>query len=390
MLSAAALALAACPAAPHGAQAGQPEPSAAGAGPVVTVALGDRPLGIAAAGGHLYCALEGTGTLAILDVATHQEVGRLALSAGTGGFVRTMLDRRQVLVLDAGAGQLLMLDAGVHSQPSPGAASPPARGEVLHRLTVGTGEGRLALGDDNQSALVTTGSQDKAVLFAFQTDRGIRPSRTEIPLGTGQHPARPHPIDLKGGLVLAPSGASGEVQTIQLDSGARSALGSLGAIGSLALGTVEGKPQVALLGDVAKKELVLADLAKGSRTVLGSLEGDLVDIVVDPDKHWAFLAQTGSRELVVVDYAARTLLTRLQLAHAPASVALAPPVPGEVWAAGDDGALSVIDCTGALPLVKTTLQVGKGAHRMTFWGTRGYITNQDDGTMSVVDRIVIR
>ena len=389
-LAATALTLAACPA---GSPAPGPGPEGAArpvpSGAVVTLALGDRPLGIAAAGSHLYCALEGASALVVLDEATHQEVDRLALK-GPGGFVRTMPDRRQVLVLDTGSGELLVLDAGVHPPPGPGATPPPARGQLLHRLAVGAGAGRLALGDDNQSARVTTAGQARAVRFTFQADRTLAPTRAELAWGAPADPALPAPIDLKGGLVLAPGGASGEVQTIGPDADVRQALGSLGALGPLALGLSAAEPKVALLGDVGRQELVLAALPTGDRTVIGEVAAGLTAIVVDSNRRWAFLAQPTSPALGVVDYEARALLTRLPLRHAPATVALAPPVPGEVWAVGDDGALSVIDCTGALPVVKATAQVGKGPHHITFWGTRGYVANQADGTLSVVDRVALR
>ena len=43
-----------------------------------------------------------------------------------------------------------------------------------------------------------------------------------------------------------------------------------------------------------------------------------------------------------------------------------------------------------MPRVKATLPLGKGAHHMTFWGTRGYVTNGADGTVTAIDRTAFR
>jgi hypothetical protein len=92
----------------------------------------------------------------------------------------------------------------------------------------------------------------------------------------------------------------------------------------------------------------------------------------------------------VVDYRAQALIAKLPVAHHPMTIALAPPVEGEIWVGGEDGNLTVLTAKTNDVTVKATLPIGKGDHRMTFWGTKGYISNQADGTLTTIERVNFR
>jgi YVTN family beta-propeller protein len=113
-------------------------------------------------------------------------------------------------------------------------------------------------------------------------------------------------------------------------------------------------------------------------------------MLMDPDNGRVWLAMYDSDEVAVVDYRTMALIKRIPVAHHPVNVALAPPVEGEIWVAGEDGGLSVLTAKTNDITLKATLQVGKGDHRMTLWGTKGYVSNQADGTLSTIERINFR
>jgi DNA-binding beta-propeller fold protein YncE len=353
--------------------------------------VGARPLGVVAAGGNVYSACEGGGALAVYGIDAGKLVKNLALAGGTPGALKTFLDRRQVLVQDTDNGVLEVLDAGsaVNLPGQHFATPPPVATQLLHTLPIGKGAARIALGDDNASVLSSAGKDDKVILFAFADDRTIAPKRTEFPIGPAATDGRARPIDLKGGQILTADLATRQISTIQTDTAQSKVLTTVGGVGPLAFGMVDGKAAYALVTDTAKDTLVIVDLANGQATTVGDLGKGIADMVIDQNITRAYLAMHDSNELAVVDYVTKTLVKRLAVGQKPSTVTLAAPVPNEVWVAGEGGTLSVIDGKAANPAVKATLPLGQGDHRLTFWSTKGFASNQTDGTLSIIDREAI-
>jgi DNA-binding beta-propeller fold protein YncE len=353
-----------------------------------TTSIGGRPLEVAAAGGNVYVAGGSAGALDVYGIDAGKVINHLPLAGGTPGVLRLFLDRRQIAVQDTDNGLLEVIDAGtavnrpgdVHLTP------PPVAMQLLQTLPVGKGAGRLAFGENNTTVLSSAGNDDKVVLFTFADDRAKPPVRTEFTIGAADPTGQARPIDFKGGKILTFDFSKSALVSIQTGTTAVKTLATLGAVGPLSFGLVNGVPTTALAADSAHDSLVMVDLATGTPTTLTGLGKGIRAMAVDPDAGRVYLAMHDSDEIAVVDYVAKTLVARLPVGSHPTSVSLAPPVPRELWVSGEGGTLTVVDDKGEKPVVKATLPLGQGDHRMTFWSTKGFLSNQNDGTLSIVNR----
>lgn len=375
-----------------------PAPAAATPGPTVTTTpVGDKILGITAAGANIYCAC--AGFLDLYSVDSGQRVKRIDM-AGASGLVRTFIDRRQVLVQDELKGELRVLDPNVAGTNASGPSTGQA-GTLLQTIAVGKGAATLAFGDGNQVVASSAGTDDKVLSFFFTDDRAAAPTKTEWPVGAPAADGRARPIDWKDGHLLTVDFATNALKLYGADMTAGKTLATLEKPGMVGLGTDVGKPTIvkgaseglattAVAVDTARDAMVLVDLASNKQTTLTDLGKGARSMLMDPDNGRVWLAMYDSDEVAVVDYRTMALIKRIPVAHHPVSVALAPPVEGEIWVAGEDGDLSVLMAKTNDVTLKATLQVGKGDHRMTFWGTKGYVSNQADGTLTTIDRINFR
>jgi DNA-binding beta-propeller fold protein YncE len=375
-----------------------PAPAAPTPGPTITTTpVGDKILGITAAGGNIYCACAGFVDLYSAD--SGQRVKRIDLGGATSK-VRAFIDRRHVLVQDETKGELRVLDPDVAGTNSSG-PSMVEPGTLLQTIPVGKGAASLAFGDGNQVVASSAGTDDKVLSFFFTDDRAAAPKKTEWPVGSPAADGRARPLDWKDGRLLTVDFTSNALKLFSADAPAGKTLATLGQVGLVGLGTDVGKPTIvkgaseglattAVGVDAARDAMVLVDLATSKATTLTDLGKGARSMLMDPDNGRVWLAMYDSDEVAVVDYRAMALIKRIPVAHHPVNVALAPPVEGEIWVAGEDGGLSVLTAKTNDITLKATLQVGKGDHRMTFWGTKGYVSNQADGTLTTIERINFR
>jgi DNA-binding beta-propeller fold protein YncE len=321
-----------------GCQSAAITPPAATPGPTITTTqVGDKLLGVAAAGGYVYCGC--ANFVDLFDTATGQRGKRLDGEI-TVGPVRTFIDRREVLVQDEAKGELRVLDA---------AATAPTLATVggfLQALPVGKGAGRLALGDDNQTVASSAGNDTKVVSFFFQSDnRAQAPARTEWEVGAPSADGQARPIDWKNSKLLTVDFASKGLKLFDKDNLKGKQLATLQAVGPVGIGTdvgkativkgaSEGVATVAMAIDKGQDALVLVDLATNEVKTLTGLGKGLRQLLVDPDNGRAFVGAYDSDEVAVVDYRTKSLLTKLAVAHHPMTIALAPPVEGEIWVGG--------------------------------------------------------
>lgn len=377
-----------------------PAPSAPAAPALQAIDVGGAPVAIAAGGGLIYCAIEGSDTVTLLDTKDLNASQRFQVPGAAIAHLRAMLDRRQLLALAPATGELLVLDAGITLVAAPVAgpdgvlaptvAPPPPRPTLLQRLAIGKGVTTFALAEDNLAVLLGADETGSLELLTFAEDRKVAPFRVRLPLGGTPAAGLRSGVDFKFGTWIALDPPGTQLLSGGATPGTPRELAPLGAGGPVAIGTIDGKAAVAIAADAGRDAIVLVDLATGAVTTLAGAGSGPREITIDPDKHRAYVTMGGSDEVAVVDYQARTLLTKLPVGRAPNAISLAAPLPNEVWVTSEDDKLTVIEGLGATPRVKATLPLGKGAHRMTFWGTRGYVSNQSDRTVSVIERVTIR
>jgi YVTN family beta-propeller protein len=119
--------------------------------------------------------------------------------------------------------------------------------------------------------------------------------------------------------------------------------------------------------------------------------------MIDEEQGLAYVTMAGSNDVAVVDYIRNRLALRVPVGVRPVHIYMAPDLPPakyqvlhglgthEAWIGNDGGdSVSVID--GATLKVRATVAVGKGHHKMAFWGDKAYVSNLTDNTVSVIDR----
>jgi YVTN family beta-propeller protein len=97
-----------------------------------------------------------------------------------------------------------------------------------------------------------------------------------------------------------------------------------------------------------------------------------------------YVDNEAGKSLTVIDVATLTVTSTIQLGFTPAVAAVAPG--GELWVTNtDDGKLAFFDATSGV--MTGELVTGAGAHAIAFDPGRGkaYVINQADGTVAVVD-----
>lgn len=356
--------------------------------------VGARPVGAAAAGGVIYLANAGDGTVALFDTQTEAVTKTLTLDGTKAVGVRAFPDRRHVLVTDGARNEAIVIDpignprpsASATPLPMPGSSPAPSPSldphQVVQRVPLGGRPGRLAFAEDGMNVLVGLDDGQRVAHYIFGLNRWNAPDRRDLAYAVAEAE-----MDARGEYALVPDGASGRLMRLELASGKADALLAVKRAGAVALCPLEGRPPVAIVGDLEGDALHVVGM-DGQDVVVPDAGRGPADVAVDPDSKRAFVAMTGSSEVAVVDYDARKLVARIALPGKPTLITMAPPLPHEVWVATEAGQLAVLE--GQNARLKSAVAIGKGPHAMTFWGTKGYVANAADGTLSVVDRIKLR
>lgn len=346
-----------------------------GASAVRQVKVGDRPVGVAASGGFIYTANEGAKTLSVIDVLTEAVVHEVKIAECTPGFVRASLDRRHVLILDTARGELIVLD-------------PSKQHAVLQTVPLGKGPDRLVVADDNNSVLVTFTGENKVLRLVFPLNRALVPVRQEFALDApGEAQGRRRQIDSHGTWGVVSSPGQDQIHLLDLAQGTLVPLLGVQRAGPVGIGSTNGVADTVIVGSVVSNSITLIDLATLAEKTLTGVGLGPAEIVTDMELGRAYVTMADSNEVAIVDYRAKTLVGKLAVGRHPSAVVMAPPKPYEVWVASEDG-ISVID--GQAARIYGQVPVGRGKHAMTFWGTRGYVSNEDDATVSIIDRTLLR
>jgi DNA-binding beta-propeller fold protein YncE len=343
-------------------------PAAVPSAPLATrVAVGERPTDLAAAGGFVYVLAAGAKQVVVVNTDTGAVVRPLALPGLEPGDLRAFLDRSAIVVTDVAKREAVVL-------------APANDHAVLQRVPTGGVPGALAFSEDNHGLLVGLAG-GAGTLLTFEDNRAKAP--TSAPRGAAAAGDATPEADFKGGLALF-----GGPDGFRLVDAAGATKRLADGAGPVAIALADGAPVAALLGDTAGDRVYVADPKAGTATVIPDAGKGPRAIALDPTLGTAYVAMAGSNEVALVDYAAKTLLAKLPVGASPTWIAPAPPVVNEIWVGSEDGTVTVID--GKARKVKGTVPVGAGAHRFTFWGTKGYVSNAGDGSITIVDRTQLR
>jgi YVTN family beta-propeller protein len=382
-----------------------------GAGTSATLALhaikqipvGKTPHGMAAAGGFIYNANMGEGTISVIDSATDTVVKTVALAnAGVPGPAQAFPDGKNVLILDTQNNLLLVID--------------PAQGhKIIQSVPLAQPPSNLTIDDDNKSVFVTT-TGNQAYVLTFDVDRTKTPTSKNFPVGASSAEGRS--AGFSGDFGAVPSNGDNNVQLINMDTGGVLNVSDGNQPQPVAIGKADDKGVAAIVGNFASSTVTIYQLPDGTKTTLTNVGLSPTDIALDADLHRAYLTMAGSNQVAVVDYLSRSVVGLVTVGDRPVHIEMAPVLPGaaaaagtsttpaqaftlqhngapnaplshELWV-GNDRSANVTVLDGATLRVKATIQAGNGHHKIAFALSKAYASNLTDNTVSVIDRIVIK
>lgn len=404
---AASVLLVACQASPVGGPANDVTSQGASLSAVKQIAVGKTPHGMDVAGGFAYNSNIGDNTISVIDGSTDAVVLTIPVpNGGTPGPVKAFPDGKQVIVCDTKNNALMVID--------------PAQGhKIIQTIQLPQTPSSVAIDDDNTSVLVTAsgtatapGTQAYALTFDA-TDRAKAPTMKTFTLDPSTAEGRA--AGFSGDWAAIPSNGSNDVQLINMGTGDIKTVSDGNQPTPVAIGKSEDAGVVAIVGNFASNTITFYQLPNGDKKTLSDVGLSPDDIMVDNDLHRAYLTMAGSNQVAVVDYLAETLVGKIAVGARPVHIQMAPVLPGaaadaaaspakrtllhngaeeaplshELWV-GDDAGGGVTVFDGDSMRVKATVSTGNGHHKIAFVGSKAYVSNITDNTVSVVDRTQIK
>ncbi len=346
------------------------------------IPVGKAPHGIAAAAGFVYNSNSEQNTISVIDAQSNQVVATLTVPSGHPGYVKASHDGKYLLVVNPDAGQLHVYD-------------PAQSHKLLQSVSVGKMPDLVVPSETAGKVWVSLAGETAIVELDFTQGFDKAPAQRKLTVGQ-TNVNDDHRALAVGKTVLAASNsrdnnvslldaASGRLQDIQA--------GNNPAV--VGIGSLEGRDKVLLIGNSASHSVTLYDLESKEKVTLTDVGQTPTALVTVPSLERAFITMAGSNEVAVIDYRNRRLVGKIAVGNRPVHIYQAPESMqiqheghdhgAELWVGNDGGAsVSLIDATALS--VKATVAVGKGHHKMAFWGQKAFVSNITDNTVSAVDR----
>lgn len=352
------------------------------------IAVGSAPDGMAAIGNYVYCANTGDGTLSVIEVSTDAVVKTIPVEGGKPGGLLPFRDK-YVLALETGRGQLLVFDTSQDHK-------------LVQTVDLGPTPDEVRPNGDDGVVVSLTGEGQSLVRLIIGSDVTRPPLRASMPVGT--NPGVHRSLDVEAGWVLAPNGGDNSVSLTRLRDGSTKALTDGDAPGPVAIGASAAEVAVAaIVGNTTSNTVTLFDIPDGAKTTLSDVGRSPAGMVVHPKLGRAFVTMADSHDVAIVDYIGKKLVSRVEVGARPMHAYISPRLgrnasaygyglahteaglSNEVWVGNDDGgSVTLIEAESGQ--AKATIATGKGHHKMAFAGDKLYVSNGQDGTVSVIDR----
>ncbi|MFN3428436.1 MAG: YncE family protein [Candidatus Sericytochromatia bacterium] len=362
----------------------------AGLQAIKAIPVGAAPHGMWAAEGFIYNSSTGAGKLVVIDTRTDTVVKEIPFPDGKPGYVKAFHDGKHVMVTDTAKGQLLVID-------------PAKDHQVLQTIALGAGPDKIAVDhDDNKTVFVTLTGEPKVIQLTFDADRSKPPVRKDFAVGTVAGEGTKHrAIAYDHGRLVTPNSGENNVSLIDVATGKIDTVSDGNNPGPVAIGTVLGAAKFALVGNAASNTLTIYDMIEGGKTTLSDAGLSPTDIAYDEESRLAYVTMAGSNEVAVVDFTGKRVAKKIPVGNRPVHIYAAPDLPPAQYGVlhgsgshqffvGNDSGDTVTVIDGNTVSAVATVAVGKGHHKMAFWGTKAYISNISDGTVSVIDRTPIK
>lgn len=358
-------------------------PSSSPAPSANAIAVGKSPHGIAAGSGFVYNSNSAENTISVLDARSNQLVKTLTVPSGHPGYIKASHDGKYLLVASPDAGQLYLY-------------APSQDHRMVQTIAVGKNPDQIVISNDDRKVWVSLAAE--AAIAELDFSKGFEQAPALRKLATGQtNPNDEHRALAVGGRWLATNNTrDNNVSLIELATGVQQSVTAGNNPAVIGLASWDGQERMLIIGNSASHTVTLYDIDTKTTTTLSDLGQTPTSLAVVPGLERVFITMAGSNDVAVIDYRQRRLVGRIPVGSRPVHIYLAPESlqiqheghdhgTNELWVGNDGGdSVSVIDA--ATLTVKRTQAVGKGHHKMAFWGQKAFVSNITDGTVSVIDR----
>ncbi len=370
-----------------------------------TLKVGDHPHGIVLAGGILVNANTASGTLSLIDPASDTVVKTLELPGGkdhaSPNTPMTTPDGRYAIALDTKANVLRIVKGETQ--------------DVVRSVTLTAKPGNLAWADATTayvSLLPSSGQHTMMEGHAANVVKVTWPSGFEADAVTetlnvnreGVHDFTAGTLAAGGGYLAVANKADNSVSFVALgDPHAVTTLKEGNGPAAIAISAHDGGATL-VVAHATSNTVTLYDLKAKAALKTFQVGSTPSDMVLRGDGRYAYVTSKGAGEVAVVDLAEKRLHAQLKVGrnlpdrpsqpmHAFAvtkpETSGDPAIAQQIWVGGDgDDSVTVVDAEAQK--VVAVITVGKGMHKAAFTAGKAYVSNMMDGTVSVIDRSVIR
>lgn len=348
------------------------------------IPVGKSPHGMAAAAGFVYNSNSAENTVAVIESKSDTVVKTLTLAEGKPSYIKASHDGKYLLVINPSAGKLHVF-------------APAQNHALVQTIDVGKGPDRIQFSSDDRKAWVSLTGEDAITELNFAQGLDKAPSLRKLPTGKN-NPKDEHRMLAQGLSWLAvPDSVDNDITAINTITGDSLRIQAGNEPTVVGVGSWDNQDHMLIIGNKASNTVTLYSLDTRTAVTLQDVGQTPTDIAVLPELGRALITMAGSNEVAVIDYRQQKLLAKIPVGKRPVHIYTAPAplqiqhddghVAGgdEIWVSNDSGdSVTLIDAAEAK--VKTSLAVGKGHHKMAFWGSKAYVSNISDNTVSMIDR----
>jgi YVTN family beta-propeller protein len=350
------------------------------------ITVGTAPHGIAFCQGFVYVGNTGSGDISVIDTTTDKKVTDLKVG-GVPSYTKVTPDGKYAVNID-NDGKVRFID------PTDG------KHAVVQTVDVGGKLDKLYFTEDGKQLAVSMPAGNILPVFTFAGGYTTAPTRRDLSIGNQKEGHRG--LTVHDGYALIPNLADNTASLVNLEAGTSKPI-TAGNTPSVVALTHVTAGLTAVIGNAASNTISLMPVSSGEVTTIAGGTSP-TDVAIRADGKIAFITNSGSNDVSVVDVDARKELTRVPAGKRPVHIYQAPAVGtmavkheghggtetgGYVLALNDDGdSVTVIDPVTFA--VKATVAVGKGHHKCAFSTTKAYVTNITSGDVSVIDLTAIK
>lgn len=368
-----------------------------------TLAVGEGPHGITHAGGVIVNSNPKSGDITIIDPGAESTLATLTFEGGKASNSPTQaqatLDGQYAVTMDSKANLLRVIKGKNH----------------VGTVPLGKKPGSKLVWADGQTAYLTVGEAADANVMKISWPAGFEAGAVTESLTVSRSGASAFTagfLAVGGGYLAVPNAVDNAVSFVKLGETALTTLQEGNAPGPIGISTLGGA--VLVFGNKNSNTVTLYDMVAKAKLATLQVGSTPTDMALRADGRFAYVTCAGSGEVAVIDVAERKLHSHIKVGRGLAGTPSGPvhlyavskaessgtyrvsheghdhsATGEEIWVGGDkDASVTVIDADTQQAIAVIT--VGQGHHKMAFTGTKAFVSNLTENTVSVIDRHAIR